>query len=74
MDKECNTLLRNIFDCGSVSVSNTVESQRLMGELMDRGLVEIARPSGQCPDGHPPAPEYQLTSKGRDEAEFLAGK
>ena len=35
MDKECNTLLRNIFDCGSVSVSNTVESQRLMGELMD---------------------------------------
>jgi DNA-binding HxlR family transcriptional regulator len=74
MNKECNALLQNIFDGGSVPVSNTVESQQLMGELMDRGLVEIARPSGQSPDGHPPSPEYQLTSKGKDIAEFLRGK
>jgi len=71
MDKECKTLLQNLFDGGSVPVSNTVESQRLMGELMETGLVEIARPSGECPDGHPPSPKYQLTSKGRAIAEFL---
>lgn len=53
MDEECNTLLQNIFNAGSIPVSNTVESQRLMGELMQRGLVEISRTSGQSADSQP---------------------
>ena len=74
MDEEWKTLLQNILEGGAVPVSNTVESQRLMSELMENGLVEISRPGGQCPDGHPPSPEYQLTSKGRVIAESCVGK
>ncbi len=66
MGREHRMLLRSLLDGGGIPIRETIESHRILAELLEAGLVEIAHPDGQCPDGNPLSPEYRLTARGRE--------
>jgi len=70
MDSTHCMLLRSLFEGGSIRMIDIVESQRILDDLVDAGLVEIARPCRPAPDRDAPSPEYRLTPKGRAIAQF----
>ncbi len=73
METEHKALLRNILEGGSIPISNTIESHRLLGELVDAGLVEIVEASGTTPAGYQTRSEYRLTRKGKEIAASIQG-